>query len=56
MSRRQGPGTCPAAKNWVITQELCPLRAEEPGLPMAFDIAMGVRKGDRALARISHEL
>jgi mxaJ protein len=29
---------------------LTPLWPAEPGIPLAFDIAMGVRKGDRALA------
>jgi mxaJ protein len=38
------------ARHSPVPLTLVPLRAEEPGLPMAFDIAMGVRKGDKALA------
>lgn len=39
------------ARHSAVPLVLTPLRPGEPDLPMAFDIAMGVRKPDRALAQ-----
>jgi mxaJ protein len=38
------------ARHAPVPLVLTPLRPAEPGIPLAFDIAMGVRKADRALA------
>jgi mxaJ protein len=38
------------ARNSSVPLVLTPLRPAEPDIPLGFDIAMGVRKGDKALA------
>jgi mxaJ protein len=39
------------ARHSPVPLTLTPLRPEEPGIPLAFDIAMGVRKPDKALVQ-----